>query len=72
LVPGLDNGYLSSVVRGIDSEIAKEGYDLLLYTTHRSREKEAAYVKNIVQGLAEGLIVLLPINPEAYLEALAD
>jgi LacI family transcriptional regulator len=72
LVPGLDNGYLSAVVRGIDIEIAKAGYDLLLYTTHRSKEKEISYVRNIVQGLAEGLIVLLPTNTEAYLEALAE
>ncbi|CAG0982178.1 partial Catabolite control protein A, partial [Anaerolineae bacterium] len=34
LVPGLDNGYIGEIARGIDEELTKSTYDLLLYTTH--------------------------------------
>jgi LacI family transcriptional regulator len=71
LVPGFDNGYVSSIVNGIDDEIAGTEYNLLLYTTHRAHKDEVRYVNRITSGLAEGLIVVLPRHPEAYLSALA-
>ncbi len=34
LVPNLDNNYVGTIVRGIDQELERVHYDLLLYTTH--------------------------------------
>lgn len=70
LVPGLDNGYIGEVVRGIDEELARANYDLMLYTTHRQRGKEAYYVKAIANGLVDGLLLIVPLIPSIYLEAL--
>ncbi len=71
LAPRFDNGYVSSIVNGIDDEIVGTDYKLLLYTTHRADQDEAKYVNRIINDLAEGLIVLVPRHSEAYLTALA-
>jgi len=42
----------------------------MLYTTHRRKTKEATYVSAITRGMADGLLLVLPRNPEAYLESL--
>lgn len=70
LVPTLDNGYISEIIRGIDEELARSGYDLMLYTTHRHHGKESRYVKAIANGLTDGLILLVPMIPDAYLNEL--
>jgi LacI family transcriptional regulator len=70
LVPGLDNGYITEIVRGIDQELAQHDLDLMLYTTHRYAGKEALYVKTIANGLVDGLILLVPLIASNYLKAL--
>lgn len=70
LVPDVGNSYVGSIIRGIDEQLADSQYDLLLYTTHRRKVNEAAHVATIMRGLADGLILLLPTNVDAYLESL--
>jgi LacI family transcriptional regulator len=70
LVPGLDNGYIGEIVRGIDEEIAKINYDLMLYTTRRRVGREALYVNAISNGLSDGMILIVPLLEPEYLEAL--
>lgn len=70
LVPGLDNGYITEIVSGIDQELAHSDYDMMLYTTHRFQGKESLYVKTIANGLADGLILIVPYNSRSYLEGL--
>jgi len=70
LAPAINNGYISEIVRGIDEELARSDYDLMLYTTHRYAGKEAFYVKTIVNGLVDGLILLAPLIPANYMQAL--
>ncbi|PJF42253.1 MAG: LacI family transcriptional regulator [Candidatus Thermofonsia Clade 1 bacterium] len=61
LVPGLDNGYVGEVARGIDEELSRVNYNLMLYTTHRQQSKEPTYVRSIANGLTDGLILLVPL-----------
>lgn len=70
LVQGLESAYTGEIVRGIDLELDAAQYDLMLYTTHRRRAKESAYVIAISRGMADGLLLILPRNPEAYLQSL--
>jgi LacI family transcriptional regulator len=72
LVPGLDNSYIGEVIRGIDEELAKSNYDLMIYTTHRQRGKETKYVSSIVNGLTDGLLLIVPLVPTTYLDALRE
>lgn len=72
LVRDLGTGYVGELVRGIDSELDEAGYDLMLHTTHRRKSKEATYVTTLTRGLADGLLLILPRNPEAYMESLRN
>lgn len=70
LVPDVGNNYIGDIIRGIDAELAAHQYDLMLYTTHRQKSKESIYVATITRGLADGLLLLLPTNVEAYMASL--
>ena len=71
LIHSFETSYIGEIVRGIDDAIAEAQYDLLLYTTHRRVERETTYVANIVHGLADGLLVVLPRGVETYMETLS-
>src|SRR4051812_18157832 len=62
LLHGLSTSYADEILRGIDAELEAASYDLMLYTTHRRKLKESAYVGTITRGLADGLLLLLPRN----------
>jgi LacI family transcriptional regulator len=71
LIHSFETSYVGEIVRGIDDAIAEVQYDLLLYTTHRRAERETTYVSNIVHGLADGLLVVLPRGVETYMDSLS-
>jgi len=66
LVPDLGTGYIGEIMHGIDTELAHHQLDLMLFTTHRTAIKEANYVANMVQGMVDGLLLVLPRNPADY------
>jgi LacI family transcriptional regulator len=66
LVPDLSTAYIGEIMHGIDTELALSQLDLMLFTTHRTAAKEASYVANMVQGMVDGLLVVLPRNPADY------
>jgi LacI family transcriptional regulator len=72
LVRDLGTGYIGEIIRGADLALAEAEYDLTLYTTHRRKTKEATYVATLMRGMADGLLLVLPRNPEAYLEFLHE
>lgn len=70
LVPTLDTAHIGQVVRGIDHELAKAGYEIMLYTT-RHRDS-ADYLKYIANSLSEGLLLVIPVLSQSYLSALKN
>lgn len=70
LVVDLATQYMGEIMYGIDDVLATRQYELMLYTTHRRKTKESAYVHMMAQGMADGLLILLPRDPDAYLESL--
>jgi LacI family transcriptional regulator len=72
LVPNLDNGYVGTIMQGIDKALAEANYDLVLYTSHRHPDKESYYVRAITNGLTDGLLLVAPLVPATYLEALRE
>ena len=70
LVVDLTTQYLGEIINGIDDVLAANRYELMLYTTHRRKAKESAYVHMMARGLADGLLISLPREPEAYLTSL--
>jgi LacI family transcriptional regulator len=72
LVPDLGTGYIGEIIRGIDEALAVARYDLMLYTTHRRKTKESAYVTSLTQGMTDGLLMVLPRDPQEYLISLRE
>ncbi len=70
LVDHLNSEYMGEIIRGIDEELEMHHYNLMLYTTHRQKTKEAAYVTKLTHNFADGLILIVPRNENAYLETL--
>jgi LacI family transcriptional regulator len=70
LVPDLGTGYIGEIMRGIDDELDLAHYDMMLYTTHRREAKESGYVATLTQGMADGLLIVLPRNPATFMQTL--
>ena len=70
LVDHLNTGYMGEIIRGIDEALEAHNYNLMLYTTHRQKTKEVAYVTRLTHDFADGLILIVPRNEKAYLETL--
>lgn len=67
---GGGNEYLGQILQGIDAELSLAGYDMVLYTAHRQEAKETSYISQVMGGLADGLLMILPFYLESYLPAL--
>jgi LacI family transcriptional regulator len=58
IVDDLESSYNNQIARGIDEAIASHGYDLLLSPRHM-RKRTTRHIESLLNGFAEGLIVLL-------------
>ncbi len=72
LVPNLGTGYIGEIMRGIDHELEINQLDLMVFTTQRMADKEAKYVANMMQGMVDGLLFLIPRSPSDYIGTLVD
>ncbi len=72
LVPVIDNSYITEIIAGIDDELARANYNMMLFTTHRHVGKEKQYVNTIANGMSDGVLLLVPLGAEAYLDALRE
>ncbi|MCC7445989.1 MAG: LacI family DNA-binding transcriptional regulator [Anaerolineae bacterium] len=72
LLHELSAPYMGLVVQGIDEELAAAAYELILQTTHRHRHKETLLVNTVSRGMIDGLLLLLPLELESYLDVLRD
>jgi LacI family transcriptional regulator len=72
MVHALGTEYIAQVTKGIDQALSKYDYDLMLYTTHRHPEKEVLYARTIANGLADGLLIVVPSVGDSYLDTLRE
>jgi LacI family transcriptional regulator len=70
LVHGTISQYTGEIIRGIDDVLVPARYEMMLYTSHHGQIKEVEQINMMARGLADGLLLLLPLNPEQYLDSL--
>jgi LacI family transcriptional regulator len=70
LIPEIDNPFYSSVVRGIEYELAANKYNVLLCNTDSSIEKEREYLEGLIGKRIDGLIVSSAGNTGDYFRSL--
>jgi LacI family transcriptional regulator len=69
LARDLGTGYIGQIIAGIDAEVAETEYEVLLFTTHH-KARAPEYVATFVGGMADGILLILPYEIEAYSEML--
>jgi LacI family transcriptional regulator len=70
VLPDLDTtSYVGPIVRGIDEGLSAASYDLMLYTTHRRKNREAEFVANLTNGLTDGVLLVLATEIVTYLDS---
>lgn len=72
MVDTLGTEYISEIINGINEALLDVDNDLLLYTTQRQRMKADTYVRRIVNGIADGLIMVVPQVSESYLDIMYE
>ena len=72
LVPTLTNDYIIQILQGIDDELTHSNYNLILYTTNRHQGSEGTYVATIMNGAADGLLMVAPFMTDTYLQSISD
>jgi len=72
VVHALGNEYIGEVIRGIEQSLGKIEADMMLYTTERKKTKEEYYYRRIVNGLADGVILVVPLIDENSLNVFYD
>lgn len=72
LVHGTISQYTGEIIRGIDDAITSAQYELMLYTSHLHKIEALAHVNMMVRGMADGLLILSPRDPEKYVQSLRD
>ena len=70
LVYELGSSYFNQLIRGIDAAADEIGYDLMLYTTHARREREAQHAAELASGPVDGLIIVLAVDIDSYVDRL--
>lgn len=73
LLPDFNVGYGAEILHGVDDELNRHGYDLMLYNARRGGTLHAAsYMAALEKGLADGLLVVLPHDAGIYLQTLQE
>src|SRR5690606_14896200 len=60
-------GYTGEILRGVDRELYRAKYHLMIFTSRRYVEQEKAFVETISSNLNDGVILIAPILPSNYI-----
>ncbi|MCQ6956935.1 LacI family DNA-binding transcriptional regulator [Mucilaginibacter aquariorum] len=57
IVPEIANNFFSQAINGIEEVSRQHGYHVLIYQTHENSEIEAAFIKSLVSGRVDGVLI---------------
>ena len=72
LVHGLESDYFGQILKGVDEALAQAGFEMMLFTTHRHRDKEIGHATKMMQGLTDGLLIVSPESHQEYIRNLQE
>ncbi|WP_374166502.1 LacI family DNA-binding transcriptional regulator [Arcticibacter sp. MXS-1] len=59
IVPEIANNFFSLVIDGIEEIAQANGYHVLIYLTHENYQKEAAFIRLLLNGRVDGVLMSL-------------
>lgn len=65
-------GYTGEILRGVDRELYRANYHLMMFTSRRYVEQEKVFVETIASSLTDGVILIAPLLPSNYIEYLHE
>ncbi|MFA6246024.1 MAG: LacI family DNA-binding transcriptional regulator [Mucilaginibacter sp.] len=57
IVPEIANNFFSQAINGIEEVSRQHGYHVLIYQTHDNSETEAAFIKSLLSGRVDGVLI---------------
>jgi LacI family transcriptional regulator len=74
IVPQIANNFFSQAIDGIETVAREKGYHLLIYLTADHFESEVAYVNDLYNGRADGIIMSVSgeANDHSYMKKLQE
>jgi LacI family transcriptional regulator len=57
IVPEIANNFFSQAINGIEEVSRQHGYHILIYQTHENSETEAAFIKSLLSGRVDGVLI---------------
>ena len=71
VVPDVANNFFSHVFSGIESIAIANNYHVLIYLTHESYEKEVSFIRHLLNGRVDGVILSIASNTKDFEHILA-
>jgi len=66
IFPELANNFFSLAINGIEEIARQKGYQVLIYLTHESAERETSFVNSLANGRVDGLLISLSSETGNY------
>ncbi|HTL09832.1 MAG TPA: LacI family DNA-binding transcriptional regulator [Chitinophagaceae bacterium] len=66
IFPELANNFFSLAINGIEEIARQKNYQVLIYLTHESAEREIGFVNSLASGRVDGLLLSLSSETEDY------
>ncbi|MES2064887.1 MAG: LacI family DNA-binding transcriptional regulator [Bacteroidota bacterium] len=57
IIPEIANNFFSQAINGIEEISRQHGYHVLIYQTHENSETEAAFIKSLLSGRVDGVLI---------------
>lgn len=68
IVPYINRSFFSSVIRGIEEEVKKHGYNIMICQSLENREAEAENIDIMINARVSGIALSLASNDESHLK----
>lgn len=72
IVPYIDRSFFSSVIRGIEEEARKHGYNIMICQSLENRNSEAENIDILINARVAGIALSLASNDESHLERIIN
>lgn len=64
VIPEIANNFFSLVIDGIEEIAQANGYHVLIYLTHENHQKEVAFIRHLMSGRVDGVLMSLSSSTE--------
>lgn len=64
IIPEIANNFFSLAIGGIEEIAQANGYHVLIYLTHENRQKEASFIRHLMSGRVDGVLMSLSSETE--------